>query len=129
EIDAWGISVANRTAMVRALNALGLRPQYALIDGPSIVHHSLPQRAIVDGDALCMSIAAASIVAKEARDQLMRDLDHDFPEYGFANHKGYATREHLSRLERFGASNQHRRSWAAVQRRVAHLEVSDGSQT
>jgi len=119
EIDAWGISAANRLAMVRALRALPARPEYVLIDGPSkLPGVPLPQRAIVDGDALCMSIAAASIVAKVARDEVMRRLDCLFPAYGFASHKGYATKEHLERLARHGPCVQHRRSWPAVQRRA-----------
>jgi ribonuclease HII len=118
EIDAWGIATANRVAMTRALGALKLRPHFVLIDGPLDLHQQpIPNRAIVDGDATCMSIAAASIVAKVARDGLMCRLDAVYPEYGFASHKGYATRDHLERLSRFGPSVQHRRSWLAVQRR------------
>jgi len=120
EIDAWGISLANRMAMVRALQALSSRPQHVLIDGPQrLPNYAAPQRAIVDGDALCCTIAAASIVAKVARDAVMRRLDAVYPAYGFAAHKGYATREHLEALERHGACVEHRRSWAAVQRRGA----------
>ncbi|HWO73445.1 MAG TPA: ribonuclease HII [Dehalococcoidia bacterium] len=119
EIDAWGISAANRLAMVRALRALPLTPDFVLIDGPAkLPGLSLPQQAIVDGDALCMSIAAASIVAKVARDEVMRRLDGLFPAYGFASHKGYATKEHLERLALHGPCVQHRRSWPAVQRRA-----------
>jgi ribonuclease HII len=117
EIDAWGITAANRTAMARALLGLRIRPQYALIDGPSKIHHPLPQRAIVDGDATCASIAAASIVAKVARDALMQDIDSLFPEYGFASNKGYATPRHLSGLQEHGPCVYRRRSWLAVRRR------------
>lgn len=116
EIDGWGISLANRMAMTRAITALRVRPHYVLIDGPSVIKTPHPQKAIIDGDALCASIAAASIVAKVARDRVMCDLDELYPQYGFAGHKGYATRDHLERLERYGASPQHRRSWARVQR-------------
>ena len=119
EIDAWGIGPANKMAMIRALNALPVRPQFVLIDGPLTVNHPLPQRAIVDGDATCTSIAAASIVAKVARDFLMCELDTIHPEYGFAAHKGYATPDHVARIERYGPSVQHRRRWLAVQRRGA----------
>ena len=118
EIDAWGIAPANRVAMKRALGGLRPRPQFVLIDGPQTLDQPLPQRAIVDGDASCSSIAAASIVAKVARDALMREVDRVYPLYGFAHHKGYATREHLARLERYGACEEHRRSWQAVQRHV-----------
>ena len=127
EIDGWGIGPANKMAMIRALMALPVRPQYVLIDGPLGITYPLPQKTIVDGDATCMSIAAASIVAKVARDALMCELDCIHPEYGFAMHKGYATPEHLARIERYGACVQHRRSWAAVQRRsaLAGLEIPE----
>lgn len=115
EIDGWGITLANRMAMTRALQALRVRPHFVLIDGPAGLKTQHPQKAIIDGDALCASISAASIVAKVARDRLMCDLDVLYPEYGFAGHKGYATREHLDRIARYGASVQHRRSWARVQ--------------
>lgn len=117
EIDTFGISAANKLAMRRALDGLKLRPHCVLIDGPATIDYPLPQQAIIDGDALCTSIAAASIVAKVARDALMCDLDRFFPQYGFASHKGYATREHLERLARFGPCPQHRRSWRSVQLR------------
>jgi ribonuclease HII len=119
EIDMMGIGPANKLAMVRAIEALKLRPSYVLIDGPLGIEHPVPQKTIVDGDATCCSIAAASIVAKVKRDQLMCDLDRIFPEYAFASHKGYATRDHLARLERYGPSVLHRRSWLAVQRHGA----------
>jgi ribonuclease HII len=132
EIDAWGIGPANKMAMIRALLGLGKRPAYALIDGPLRVNFPLPQRTIVDGDATCASIAAASIVAKVARDELMCRLDESYPEYGFATHKGYATRMHLDRLAQYGPSVQHRRSWLAVQRHGGllpelEMEVADAA--
>lgn len=118
EIDGWGISAANRVAMIRAVSRLPIRPGHLLIDGP----HLLPayrgsQQAVVDGDALCSTIAAASIIAKVARDSVMCELDRLHPEYGFASHKGYATKDHLLALERHGPSVHHRRSWGAVRRR------------
>jgi ribonuclease HII len=119
EINAWGISKANYTAMVRAISSLDVPPEHLLIDGPITVDHPLPQTAIIDGDAYCTSIAAASIIAKVARDTLMCELDYFFPNYGFAIHKGYATRDHLERIERYGVCSQHRDSWLAVQRRAA----------
>jgi ribonuclease HII len=117
EIDAWGIATANRIAMGRAVEGLGQRPQHLLIDGPATIHLPMAQRAIIDGDALCMSISAASIVAKVARDSIMCDLDRLFPEYGFASNKGYATPGHLARLAEHGPCVYHRRSWLAVRRR------------
>jgi ribonuclease HII len=114
EIDGWGITLANRMAMARALANLPLRPQFVLIDGPSGIKTPHPQKAVVDGDALCATISAASIVAKVARDAVMCELDALYPEYGFAGHKGYATRDHLDRIARYGPSVQHRRSWPRV---------------
>jgi ribonuclease HII len=133
EIDAWGISRANYTAMLRAIARLGLNPAHVLIDGPLVIPgNPLPQRAIVDGDATCASIAAASIVAKVARDEVMCGLHRWYPEYGFASHKGYATASHLRQIEVHGLCPQHRRSWAAVARRslrpvsASAQEVIDG---
>ena len=118
EIDAWGISRANYTAMLRAIARLGLTPEHVLIDGPLVIPgNPLPQKAIVDGDATCASIAAASIIAKVARDEVMCGLHRWYPEYGFASHKGYATSSHLRQIETHGLCPQHRRSWAAVARR------------
>ncbi|MGE0056664.1 MAG: ribonuclease HII [Dehalococcoidia bacterium] len=118
EIDGWGITAANHVAMIRALNQLPVRPRQVLIDGPRKLPWYLgPQQAIVDGDALCSSIAAASIVAKVARDRVMCQLDSVYPEYGFASHKGYATKDHLEALAKHGPSVHHRRSWGAVRRR------------
>jgi ribonuclease HII len=119
EIDGWGIGPANKMAMMRAMFGLKLRPQIVLVDGPLKFNNPIPQRTIVDGDATCCSIAAASIVAKVARDTLMCRLDTVYPEYNFASHKGYATKDHLDRLARYGPCVQHRRSWLAVQRRGA----------
>ena len=127
EIDVWGIAPANKTAMTRALEALRREPDHVLIDGPATLPLSLPQRAIVDGDALCSSIAAASIVAKVARDSLMRAIDHVYPGYDFGRNKGYATRDHLARLAEHGACAYHRRSWLSV-RRHAGLGASDAAE-
>ena len=117
EIDGWGIASANRTAMMRALNALPVSPEFILVDGPATLPgYPSPQRAVVGGDATCSSIAAASIVAKVARDHLMRDLDAVYPVYGFGANKGYGTPAHLEQLRRHGPSDQHRQSWLAVQK-------------
>jgi ribonuclease HII len=126
EIDAWGITTANRMAMVRAISVLPVRPRYVLIDGPNkLPAFPLPQRAIVDGDASCCSIAAASIVAKVARDEVMCRLDSLHPEYGFASHKGYATREHMQQIARHGTCVQHRRTWLSVQKLGLETELPD----
>ena len=112
EIDAFNIRGATLRAMARALGALALRPDFALIDGRDVPEGlSCPARAIVDGDALCLSIAAASIVAKVARDALMARLGERHPEYGFARNAGYGTRAHIEALVRFGPTPHHRRSF------------------
>lgn len=114
EIDRLGLTEATRQAALRALAALPLQPQYLLVDGRGLGSFPLPQRAIVGGDRLCLSIAAASIVAKVTRDRLMIEADATFPGYGFARHKGYGTREHLRALAALGPCPLHRRSFAPV---------------
>ena len=116
EIDAAGIVEATRIAMVRAVDALPMRPQFLLLDAMLLPDIDLPQYAIVKGDSKCLSIAAASIVAKVMRDDMMRDADAAFPGYGFARHKGYATRQHLDSLERLGPCDIHRFTFAPVRR-------------
>jgi ribonuclease HII len=125
EIDAWGISRANWTAMSRALNRLQVEAEHVLVDGPLLIKGcDLKQQAVVDGDAKCSSIAAASIIAKVARDEVMCWLDKWHPEYGFASHKGYATPSHLRSIEVHGLTPQHRRSWSAVAKRSFILPTS-----
>ena len=112
EIDRYNIRGATLRAMTRAVAGLSVRPDYVLVDGRD-VPGGLPceARAIVDGDALCLSIAAASIVAKVARDRLMARLDSHYPGYGFADHAGYATSRHRDALARLGPCPLHRRSF------------------
>ncbi len=119
EIDELNILYASLTGMSRALRALGLAPQLALIDGNKLPR-DLPcaGRAIVDGDALEPSISAASILAKVARDARMCELDAVYPGYGFAVHKGYPTPAHRAALERLGPCEQHRRSFAPVRQQL-----------
>ncbi len=114
EIDAMGIVQATRTAMARAVAALPTRPDFLLVDALPLPGPGLPFRAIIKGDALCRSIAAASIVAKVARDRHMSELDAAYPGYDFARHKGYPTQEHMERLARLGPCPIHRRSFAPV---------------
>jgi ribonuclease HII len=112
EIDALNIRGATLAAMARALNGLALRPALALIDGRDAPPGcGCPARAIVGGDASCLSIAAASIVAKVARDRMMIRLDAHYPEYGFARHVGYATERHAAAIARCGLSPFHRVSF------------------
>ncbi|HZG58680.1 ribonuclease HII [Paenibacillus sp.] len=109
-IDAINIRQASRLAMKKAVRALGLTPEHLLVDAESI-ESEVPQTAIIHGDALSLSIAAASIVAKVTRDRLCREWDALYPEYGIAGHKGYATKLHRERLLAFGATPMHRQSF------------------
>ncbi|WP_309121306.1 ribonuclease HII [Paenibacillus sp.] len=109
-VDAINIRQASRLAMKKAVRALGLTPDYLLVDAESI-DLDVPQTAIIHGDALSLSIAAASIVAKVTRDRLCREWDALYPEYGIAGHKGYATKLHRERLLAFGATPMHRQSF------------------
>jgi ribonuclease HII len=124
EIDALGLVEATRQAMLRALDALPCRPDLLLIDavslpegvGPARRPPAWAQRALVHGDAICVSIAAASIVAKVERDRLMDEYDRTYPMYGFAHNRGYVTPDHLRALEQHGPCPIHRRSFAPVRR-------------
>ena len=112
EIDSMGIVRATRLAGVRALEGLTLLPQYLLTDFRlELPHLEIPQTALVKGDTLCLSIAAASVLAKTARDALMRELDSQFPDYGLGKHKGYGTLTHRLALKRLGYSSIHRKSF------------------
>src|SRR6185312_3352249 len=93
---------------------LSARPEHILVDARRIKDLQIPQQAIVKGDTKCLTIAAASILAKTARDALMRKLDAVYPGYGFSKHKGYPVRDHLAALKVLGASPIHRRSFAPV---------------
>jgi len=114
EIDAINIYWAGLLAMRRAVEGLSLTPQHILLDARRLKDLAIPQQSIVKGDTRSLSIAAASILAKTARDALMHKLDQEHPGYGFAQHKGYPVREHRAALERLGASPAHRRSFAPV---------------
>jgi ribonuclease HII len=100
--------------MREAVDQLGAQPDLVLVDGRELLDLAVPQQAIVGGDRLCASIAAASIVAKVVRDRMMRELDELYPDYGFARHKGYGTREHQAKLVELGPCPEHRRSFAPV---------------
>ena len=112
EIDLFNIRGAALRAMARAVAALSVRPHYVLIDGRDLPDGLIcPARPIIDGDALSMSIAAASIVAKTMRDALMRNLGLEYPQYGFGDHVGYATVGHRRALASAGPCPYHRRSF------------------
>jgi len=111
EIDEMGISPATRLAMQRALDHLALLPQHLLIDFVRLPERVIPQTAFIKGDARVLSIAAASILAKTSRDEIMFHLDREYPGYGFAAHKGYGTLAHRVAMERLGPSPIHRMSF------------------
>ncbi|HBR28501.1 MAG TPA: ribonuclease HII [Firmicutes bacterium] len=111
EIDQLNILKASRLAMMRAVQNLPDEPDYLLLDGHAWPGIKLQHRGVVGGDALSLSIAAASVIAKVTRDRLMVDLDQAFPGYGFAKHKGYPTPQHYAALARYGPSLLHRQSF------------------
>ncbi|BCV21044.1 ribonuclease HII [Moorella sp. Hama-1] len=111
EIDNLNILAASRWAMWRALTALAIRPDHVLIDGLYLPGLGIPQTPLVGGDALSASIAAASILAKVARDELMVAYDAVFPGYDLAGNKGYPTRSHREAIRRLGPCNLHRRTF------------------
>ena len=113
-IDALNILEATRLAMVQAVRHLTPSPDYLLLDAVVLPGVAAEQRAVIKGDRLCRSIAAASIVAKVLRDRLMARAHVRYPQYGFLAHKGYGTAEHLRQLQRYGPCALHRRSFAPV---------------
>jgi len=114
EIDELNILQASLLAMRRAVEKLTVTPQQVLVDGLHCPRVSMPVRAVVRGDATVTAIAAASILAKVARDEEMMALHRDLPQYGFDRHKGYPTRAHLDALRAHGVSIVHRRTFAPV---------------
>ena len=120
EIDALGMTAANRLAMERAVFALGCEPSALLLDA-FVTDLPMPQVGLIDGDARCLSIAAASIVAKVTRDRLMCDLHLTDDRYGLDQHVGYGTPVHLRALARYGPAEFHRRSFKPVQECLSRL--------
>ncbi|WNG15642.1 ribonuclease HII [Cystobacter fuscus] len=114
EIDRLNIRRASLLAMHRALQGLGIQPTFVLLDAFTIPECTLPQRGIIKGDALSLSIAAASVLAKTTRDRTMRELDTLYPGYGLAEHKGYPTASHVQAIHERGVLPIHRRSFAPV---------------
>jgi ribonuclease HII len=112
EIDSIGILPATRLAMRRALEALSVPPQHLLIDAVRLADIPLPQTSLIKGDCRCLSIAAASVLAKTARDALMVEMAEQYPGYGFEKHKGYGTASHQWAMQAQGLSAIHRLSYA-----------------
>ena len=122
EIDRINILRASHGAMRLAIEALIERPDHVLIDGLPVIPFPLPQTAVVDGDCISLSIAAASVIAKVTRDRLMRDFCAQFPQYCFGQHKGYGTELHLLKLHEFGPCPIHRRSFEPVAQPLLALD-------
>ena len=121
-IDRINIYQATRLAMLQAVLNLPIAPDHLLIDAMRI-DHTCPQKKLFYGDALCLSIAAASVIAKVHRDALMRDLHHQHPHYGLASHKGYATPEHRRALREHGPTPLHRQTFAPVRACAPSLQL------
>ena len=111
EIDELNILEATLLAMRRAVEGLSISPDYLLIDGNCCRSFNIPAKAVIKGDALVPSIAAASILAKVTRDRLCMELDKEYPQYNIAKHKGYGTKEHMSLIREHGISPIHRKSF------------------
>ncbi|MGH7680520.1 MAG: ribonuclease HII [Candidatus Eiseniibacteriota bacterium] len=126
EVDAFNIRMATLLAMRRSLEALGIQPQGLLVDGRDLIGVDITCEAVVDGDAKSQAVAAASIVAKVARDALMDEDDARFPLYGFSQNKGYGTPEHLEALRLHGPCSIHRRSFRPVRERLFVQETFEG---
>ena len=124
-IDRVNILQATRLAMIEALRGLVVEPDLVITDFVKLPGLACPQRNLVNGDQRCASVAAASIIAKVTRDRLMVEADKQFPEYGFARHKGYATADHLAALDRHGPCALHRRTFSGVWRQGELFVLED----
>ncbi len=118
EIDVLNILEATLKAMALAVNKLPIYPDFILIDGPHGIRLSIPQKPVRKGDQLSNSIAAASIVAKVTRDRMMEEYHQKYPQYNFARHKGYGTKEHLRAIEKHGICELHRKTFRRVKEYV-----------
>lgn len=116
EIDTYNILGATKLAMRRAFDAMPVKPAVALVDGNQLPDMPCAMEAIIDGDALCLSIAAASILAKVTRDRIMGELAREFPEYGWERNAGYGTRQHQDAIALHGITPHHRRSFAPIRK-------------
>lgn len=114
QVDERGVHAANLAGMRRAVHGLDQVPAYVLTDGYAIAGLGLPNLAVWKGDQVVVSISAASIIAKVTRDRIMRDMAAQFPNYGFASHKGYITAAHTAALNQYGPCIEHRRSFSNI---------------
>ena len=122
-IEQYNILRATERAMHVALTRLSVRPDHVLVDGHRCRAILTPQTSIIGGDARSFSIAAASVFAKVTRDRLMLELDKEYPQYGFAEHKGYGTPDHLAALEKYGPCPIHRRTFAPVRHALEPVQL------
>jgi len=125
EIDQLGIVAATQEAMQRALASIPTPADYLLIDALSLPRAAIPQRGIVKGDRLCLSVAAASILAKVTRDRWLVAMDERWPAYGLKRHKGYGTQEHRAALMALGPTPEHRFSYAPIRALCQAREAAD----
>lgn len=119
EIDHFGLQAMNEGAMRRAISQLATKVDYALTDGYPIEGLAMPSLAVWKGDAVSLSVGAASIIAKVRRDRIMVELDGRFPGYGFASHKGYSSKAHMDAIKELGVLPIHRRSYSNVAKLIA----------
>jgi ribonuclease HII len=119
EIDELNILQATLLAMQRAVNGLAIQPDQVLVDGNQLPKLSMPAQAIIKGDSKVQEISAASILAKVERDRLMVNLDKEYPEFTFRQHKGYGTKQHLNEIDKLGISPIHRKSFNPIKTMLA----------
>jgi len=119
EIDHFGLQAMNEGAMRRSISQLATKVDYALTDGYPIEGLAMPSLAVWKGDAVSLSVGAASIIAKVRRDRIMVELDGRFPGYGFASHKGYSSKAHMDAIKELGVLPIHRRSYSNVAKLIA----------
>lgn len=123
KIDEINILEASRLAMKKAIENLDVKPEYVLSDAMKLTNIEIPYTDIIHGDALSLSIAAASVIAKVTRDRMMYDLDKEYPEYGFSKHKGYPTKLHLENIKKYGVLKNYRFTYKPVSDLIKDAEV------
>ena len=121
EIDELNILQATLLAMQRAVNGLAIQPEQVLVDGNQLPKLLMHGQAIITGDSKVQAISAASILAKVERDRLMVNLDKEYPQFTFGQHKGYGTKQHLNEIETFGVLPIHRKSFKPIKTMLIHL--------
>lgn len=124
-IDEINILEASRLAMKKAIKELKVKPKYVLSDAMKLEGINIPYKDIIHGDALSLSIAAASVIAKVTRDRMMMELDEKHPEYGFKKHKGYPTKEHLENVKKYGVLENYRFTYKPIRDLIINDESSD----